>query len=100
MPGLGSFSIGVDSVFLVGKMPILGGLIDVRTWVFARDSGKFFQSRFAQRLSIKVYLKFLIKVRLIRINFSITIMIAMQNFRLCRNDFLTKKNRVKNNRKI
>jgi len=58
MPGLGGFLIGVNLVFLVEKRPILGCLIDIRTWVFAMDSGKFFQSRFAQKLSIKVYLKF------------------------------------------
>ncbi len=58
MPGLGVFSIGVNSVFLVEKRPKLEGPIYVRTWVFARDSGKIFQSRFAQKLSIKVYLKF------------------------------------------
>ena len=53
MPGLGGFSIGVNSVFLVGKRPILGGLIDVRIWVFAgipenffnQDSLKNFQSK-------------------------------------------------------
>ena len=58
MPGLGVFPIGVNSVFLVGKRHILGGLIDVRTWIFARDSGNFFPSGFTQKLSIKVCLEF------------------------------------------
>jgi len=47
---------------------------------FNQDSLKNFQSKSAQKSPIKVARKFSIKVRLIRISFSITIMIAIENF--------------------
>jgi len=42
MPGLGVFSIAVNSVLWVGKIPIFGGLIDHELMFFFKYFRKFF----------------------------------------------------------
>ena len=83
MPGLGGFSIAVNSFFLGGKRPILGGsdrcthlgfLGGFLEKFFNQDSLKNFQSKSAWKFSIKL--------RLIRINFSIAILFAEMRIQL------------------